>query len=169
MAARPFGLRQATTKARQSRYRFKPRGQRSSAGVKPRNAFTTKRSPADRRAFDFPAGSSVSPARFFPGRGARRIVRNLLATDLLATMTSDLFYIIRWDRHERKDQPCEMLAHGKMNSCLVRFEDGYTMVTSLRSPCSRGPDQHLDLLTAVRLRMDTMDIGAKFCGRPARW
>ena len=61
------------------------------------------------------------------------IARNLLATDLLATMTSDLFYIFRWDRHERKDQPCEVLAHGKMNSCLVRFEDGYTMVTSLNA------------------------------------
>jgi hypothetical protein len=47
-----------------SRYRSKPRGQRSSAGAKPRNTLATKRSPADQRAFDFPAGSSVSPARF---------------------------------------------------------------------------------------------------------
>jgi len=36
----------------------------------------------------------------------------------------------RWDRHGRKDQPCVVLARGAMNSCLVKFEDGYTMVTS---------------------------------------
>lgn len=39
-------------------------------------------------------------------------------------------YIYRWDRQGRKGQPCEVLARGKMNSCLVRFADGYTMVTS---------------------------------------
>lgn len=39
-------------------------------------------------------------------------------------------YIFRWDRQGRKGQTCEVLARGKMNSCLVRFEDGYTMVTS---------------------------------------
>ena len=39
-------------------------------------------------------------------------------------------YIFRWDRHGRKDQPCVVLARGAMNSCLVKFEDGYTMVTS---------------------------------------
>jgi hypothetical protein len=39
-------------------------------------------------------------------------------------------YIYRWDRQERKGQPCRVLARGKMNSCLVEFEDGYTMVTS---------------------------------------
>ena len=40
-------------------------------------------------------------------------------------------YIYRWDRHGRKGQRCLVLARGKMNSCLVRFEDdGYTMVTS---------------------------------------
>ena len=39
-------------------------------------------------------------------------------------------YIYRWDRHGRKGQLCLVLARGKMNSCLVRFEDGYTMVTS---------------------------------------
>jgi len=39
-------------------------------------------------------------------------------------------YIFRWDRHGRKGQPCLVLARGTMNSCLVKFEDGYTMVTS---------------------------------------
>lgn len=39
-------------------------------------------------------------------------------------------YIYRWDRQGRKGQPCEVLARGKMNSCLVRFPDDYTMVTS---------------------------------------
>ena len=34
-------------------------------------------------------------------------------------------------RQGRKGQPCEVVVRGKvMNSCLVRFADGYTMVTS---------------------------------------
>jgi hypothetical protein len=32
--------------------------------------------------------------------------------------------------HGRKGQICFVLARGKMNSCLVEFEDGYQMVTS---------------------------------------
>ena len=44
---------------------------------------------------------------------------------------SSLPYIYRWDRQGRKGQPCEMLIRTKtMNSCLVKFADGYTMVTS---------------------------------------
>ena len=43
---------------------------------------------------------------------------------------SDATYIFRWDRHGRKGQRCVILASGTMNSCLVRFEDGYMMVTS---------------------------------------
>ena len=40
-------------------------------------------------------------------------------------------YIYRWDRQGRKGQPCELVIRAKaMNSCLVRFADGYTMVTS---------------------------------------
>ena len=31
---------------------------------------------------------------------------------------------------ERKGQPCKVLAHGKMNSILVEFQDGYKVVTS---------------------------------------
>ena len=30
----------------------------------------------------------------------------------------------------RKGQPCAVLVRGKMNSCLVMFEDGFTAVTS---------------------------------------
>jgi hypothetical protein len=43
---------------------------------------------------------------------------------------SDATYIFRWDRHGRKGQRCVILASGTMNSCLIRFEDGYMMVTS---------------------------------------
>ncbi|MDX0262921.1 hypothetical protein GOC60_17215 [Sinorhizobium meliloti] len=44
---------------------------------------------------------------------------------------SALPYLFRWNRQGRKGQPCEVLVRGKtMNSCLVRFADGYTMVTS---------------------------------------
>ncbi len=39
-------------------------------------------------------------------------------------------YIYRWDRQGRKGQPCEVTARGSMNSCCVRFADGYSMVTS---------------------------------------
>src|SRR5215831_506485 len=42
----------------------------------------------------------------------------------------DTFYIFRWDRQGRKGRRCVILARGTMNSCLVRFEDGYMMVTS---------------------------------------
>lgn len=44
---------------------------------------------------------------------------------------SSLPYIYRWDRQGRKGHPCEVLIRTKvMNSCLVKFADGYTMVTS---------------------------------------
>jgi len=39
-------------------------------------------------------------------------------------------YIYRWNRQDRKGQPCEVLCRGTMNSCAVRFADGYSMVTS---------------------------------------
>lgn len=40
-------------------------------------------------------------------------------------------YIFRWNRQARKGQPCEVLIRTKvMNSRLVRFADGYTMITS---------------------------------------
>ena len=43
---------------------------------------------------------------------------------------SPLPYVYRWHRQGRKGQCCEVIARGTMNSCAVRFEDGYTMVTS---------------------------------------
>jgi hypothetical protein len=39
-------------------------------------------------------------------------------------------YVYRWNRHSRKGQACTMLCRGTLNSCLVKFADGYTMVTS---------------------------------------
>ena len=39
-------------------------------------------------------------------------------------------YIYRWNRQGRKGQCCEVLTRGKMNSCRVRFADGYVMITS---------------------------------------
>ena len=38
-------------------------------------------------------------------------------------------YIYRWNREDRKGQPCEVSVRGRMNSCCVRFADGYSMVT----------------------------------------
>jgi hypothetical protein len=47
---------------------------------------------------------------------------------MTATVSApDTFYIFRWDRHGRKGQCCLVLARGTMNSCLVKFEDGFTM------------------------------------------
>lgn len=31
---------------------------------------------------------------------------------------------------DRKNQPCRVLARGRMNSILVEFEDGYKVITS---------------------------------------
>lgn len=39
-------------------------------------------------------------------------------------------YVYRWNRQGRKGQLCTVEMRGTMNSCLVRFEDGYRMVTS---------------------------------------
>lgn len=48
-------------------------------------------------------------------------------------------YIYFWNRMDRKGQPCEVLARGKMNSCLVRFADGFTAITS-RNAIRRNPE-----------------------------
>lgn len=58
-------------------------------------------------------------------------------------------YIYRWNRMDRKGQPCEVTARGTMNSCCVRFADGYSMVTSRNAikknrgdtPTSPKPDR----------------------------
>jgi hypothetical protein len=39
-------------------------------------------------------------------------------------------YYYAWNRMGRKGQFCRVLARGKMNSCLVEFEDGFKAVTS---------------------------------------
>jgi len=44
--------------------------------------------------------------------------------------TPPQIYIFRWNRKERKGQHCTVTARGTMNSCCVRFDDGYQMVTS---------------------------------------
>jgi hypothetical protein len=47
------------------------------------------------------------------------------------TQPGDLVYVFRWNRHGRKDEPCAVEVRAKaMNSCLIRFADGYRMVTS---------------------------------------
>lgn len=40
------------------------------------------------------------------------------------------WFVFRWNRHGRKGQRCQVLARGAMNSRLLRFEDGYTMISS---------------------------------------
>ena len=39
-------------------------------------------------------------------------------------------YIYRWNRMDRKGQRVIVLARGSMNSCWVRFEDGFEAITS---------------------------------------
>ena len=48
-------------------------------------------------------------------------------------------YIYFWNRMERKGQACAVLARGKMNSCLVLFEDGFKAITS-RNAIRRRPE-----------------------------
>jgi hypothetical protein len=39
-------------------------------------------------------------------------------------------YVDHWSRMSRKGQAWAVLARGKMNGCLVKFEDVFTAVTS---------------------------------------
>jgi hypothetical protein len=39
-------------------------------------------------------------------------------------------FVYFWNRMNRKGQMCRVLARGKLNSCLIEFEDGYLAVTS---------------------------------------
>lgn len=50
----------------------------------------------------------------------------------------ELPYIYFWNRMGRKGEQCDVLVRGKMNSCLVRFKDGFTAVTS-RNAIRRNP------------------------------
>ena len=52
-------------------------------------------------------------------------------------------YIYYFNRQGRKGQLCRVLVLGKMNSCLVEFEDGYRMITS-RTAIRRHPSRALD-------------------------
>ncbi len=46
--------------------------------------------------------------------------------------TTSFGYIWYWRSRlgERKGQACRVLAHGRMNSVLIEFEDGYQVITS---------------------------------------
>jgi len=43
---------------------------------------------------------------------------------------SEKLYVYFWNRMGRKGQYCRVIARGKMNSCWVRFEDGFEAITS---------------------------------------
>jgi hypothetical protein len=49
------------------------------------------------------------------------------------TSTPDFRYVYFWNRMGCKGQRCAVLARGKLNSCLVMFEDGFTAVTDRRA------------------------------------
>lgn len=42
-------------------------------------------------------------------------------------------YVYRWAALDRKGQQCQVLARGSMNSVLLHFDDGFTVVTSANS------------------------------------
>lgn len=42
----------------------------------------------------------------------------------------DVTHVYYWNRMGRKGQLCRVIVRGKMNSCLVEFEDGYLAITS---------------------------------------
>ena len=71
-------------------------------------------------------------------------------------------YRYAWNRMGRKGQICTVLCRGKMNSCLVEFDDGYRAVTSrnaLRKAAilpqkESGPEGRSLALTSVLLSAD---------------
>ncbi len=54
-------------------------------------------------------------------------------------------------RLERYLTPCKVIARGKMNSCLVEFEDGYRVVTSRNYVMK---DETMQRRLAMRLKKD---------------
>ncbi len=49
----------------------------------------------------------------------------------IATLASSFPYYYAWDRMGRKGQRCAVLLRARtMNSCLVRFENGFEAITS---------------------------------------
>lgn len=59
---------------------------------------------------------------------APRTFALLLGSGLEAAV--EQLYVYRWNRQGRKGQRCRLLARGTMNSCLLAFDDGFTMVSS---------------------------------------
>ena len=81
---------------------------------------------------------------------------------------SDTAYTFRWDRHGRKGQRCVVLVRGTMNSCLVRFEDGYMMVTSRNALGIKVPFNPRDRFRRTRFRkMRYHDSPQRTAGRGA--
>lgn len=68
-------------------------------------------------------GLERNGAGVFPGEGARSDAGEIPSPGMTR-------YLYRWNRQGRKGQVCCVTARGTMNSCLVVFEDGYSMVTS---------------------------------------
>lgn len=54
-----------------------------------------------------------------------------MPSDSVKTLTTEFPYYYAWNRMGRKGQRCAVLVRAKaMNSCLVRFEDGFEAITS---------------------------------------
>lgn len=45
-------------------------------------------------------------------------------------MTYKYYWRVKTRLPDRTGQPCNVLARGKMNNCLVEFQDGYRVITS---------------------------------------
>ena len=63
-------------------------------------------------------------------RGQKNFGAGLAVAKEPRGLVSQRAHIYRWDRQGRKGQLCLVLVRGTMNTCLIKFEDGYTMVTS---------------------------------------
>lgn len=57
---------------------------------------------------------------------------------------TDQLYRFAWDREGRKGQLCRVYAWGSLNSCLVKFGDGFTMVTSRNALRKHAEPAHKD-------------------------
>jgi hypothetical protein len=51
-------------------------------------------------------------------------------TEQARKAATEQLYEYRWNRQCRKGEICSVLVRGAKNSCLVRFMDGFKMVTS---------------------------------------
>ncbi len=77
-------------------------------------------------------GQDAPDLRHLPGVGVRvsGCPAVLPAGSGSGSGSSDAWFVYRWNRQGRKGQRCQILARGTMNSRLLRFEDGFTMVSS---------------------------------------